>query len=102
MTTDGNGVARFAGLAEGTYYLKQVSTAPGYSLPRDTVPVKVKIPDSVAATTEGYYLAEIAAFETGTLPLTGGIGTILYTMIGLITVVSAIVLFVLYNRKKEA
>lgn len=102
MTTDSNGVARYAGLAEGTYYLKQVSTAPGYSLPRDTVPVKVKIADSVAATTEGYYLAEIAAFETGTLPLTGGIGTILYTMIGLITVVSAIMLFVLYNRKKEA
>lgn len=102
MTTDNNGVARYAGLAEGTYYLKQVSTAPGYSLPRDTVPVKVKITDSVAATTAGYYLAEIAAFETGTLPLTGGIGTILYTMIGLITIVSAIMLFVLYNRKKEA
>ena len=97
VTTDSEGKALLPGVAEGTYYLKQVSTAPGYNLPRDAVPVKVKIEGK----TEGYYIAEVSAFESGTLPFTGSIGTVLYTMIGLITVVSAILLFVLYNRKKE-
>lgn len=101
VTTDSEGKALLPGVAEGTYYLKQVSTAPGYNLPRDAVPVKVKIEGSTEGTTEGYYIAEVSAFESGTLPFTGSIGTVLYTMIGLITVVSAILLFVLYNRKKE-
>ena len=101
IITDSNGKALLPGVAEGTYYLKQVSTAPGYNLPRDAVQVKVKIEGSVEGTDEGYYIAEVSAFEAGTLPFTGSIGTILYTMIGLVTVVSAILLFVLYNRKKE-
>ena len=101
ITTDSNGKAFLPGVAEGTYYLKQVSTAPGYNLPRDAVQVKVKIEGSVEGTDEGYYVAEVSAFEAGTLPFTGSVGTVLYTMIGLITVISAILLFVLYNRKKE-
>ena len=48
-----------------------------------------------------YYEAEVAAFEAGTLPFTGGTGSILYTIIGMITVISAILLFVLYTRQKK-
>ena len=101
MTTDETGRGRLPGLAEGTYYLKQVSTASGYSLPKDAVTVKVKLEGSTPGTVEGYYEAEVAAFEAGTLPFTGGPGTILYTVIGMITVVSAVLLFVLYARKKK-
>ena len=101
MTTDSTGRGRLPGLAEGTYYLKQVSTASGYTLPKDAVTVKVKLEGSTHGSVEGYYEAEVAAFEAGTLPFTGGPGTILYTVIGMITVVSAILLFVLYARKKK-
>lgn len=101
MTTDETGRGRLPGLAEGTYYLKQVSTASGYTLPKDAVTVKVKLEGSTPGSVEGYYEAEVAAFEAGTLPFTGGPGTILYTVIGMITVVSAILLFVLYARKKK-
>ena len=101
ITTDSTGRGRLSGLAEGTYYLKQVSTASGYTLPKDAVTVKVKLEGSTPGTVEGYYQAEVAAFEAGTLPFTGGPGTILYTVIGMITVVSAILLFVLYTRKKK-
>ncbi len=101
MTTDSTGRGRLPGFAEGTYYLKQVSTASGYTLPKDAVTVKVKLEGSTPGTVEGYYQAEVAAFEAGTLPFTGGPGTILYTVIGMITVVSAILLFVLYTRKKK-
>ena len=101
MTTDSTGRGRLPGLAEGTYYLKQVSTASGYTLPKDAITIKVKLEGSTPSSVEGYYEAEVAAFEAGTLPFTGGPGTILYTVIGMITVVSAILLFVLYTRKKK-
>lgn len=102
FTTDSTGKGRLPGLAEGTYYLKQVSTASGYSLPKDAVTVKVKVEGSTASTsTTGYYEAEVAAFEAGTLPFTGGPGSILYTVIGMITIISAVLLFVLYSKKKK-
>ena len=101
ITTDSTGRGRLPGLAEGTYYLKQVSTASGYTLAKDAITIKVKLEGSTPGSVEGYYEAEVAAFEAGTLPFTGGPGTILYTVIGMITVVSAILLFVLYTRKKK-
>lgn len=101
LTTDATGRGRLPGFAEGTYYLKQVSTASGYTLPKDAITIKVKLEGSTPGSVEGYYEAEVAAFEAGTLPFTGGPGTILYTVIGMITVVSAILLFVLYTRKKK-
>lgn len=101
ITTDSTGRGRLPGLAEGTYYLKQVSTASGYTLAKDAITIKVKLEGSTPGSAEGYYEAEVAAFEAGTLPFTGGPGTILYTVIGMITVVSAILLFVLYTRKKK-
>lgn len=101
ITTDSTGRGRLPGLAEGTYYLKQVSTASGYTLAKDAIAIKVKLEGSTPGSVVGYYEAEVAAFEAGTLPFTGGPGTILYTVIGMITVVSAILLFVLYTRKKK-
>ena len=101
MTTDSTGRGRLPGLAEGTYYLKQVSTASGYTLPKDAITIKVNLEGSTPGSVDGYYEAEVAAFEAGTLPFTGGPGTILYTVIGMITIVSAILLFVLYARKKK-
>lgn len=101
MTTDSTGRGRLPGLAKGTYYLKQVSTASGYTLAKDAITIKVKLEGSTPGSVEGYYEAEVAAFEAGTLPFTGGPGTILYTVIGMITIVSAILLFVLYARKKK-
>ena len=101
ITTDSTGRGRLPGLAKGTYYLKQVSTASGYTLPKDAIAIKVKLEGSTPGSVEGYYEAEVAAFEAGTLPFTGGPGTILYTVIGMITIVSAILLFVLYARKKK-
>lgn len=101
ITTDSTGRGRLPGLAEGTYYLKQVSTASGYTLPKDAITIKVKLEGSTPGSVVGYYEAEVAAFEAGTLPFTGGPGTILYTVIGMITIVSAILLFVLYARKKK-
>ncbi len=101
LTTDSTGKGYLPGTASGTYYLKQVSTASGYSLTKDVISLKVKETGSTEGTKSGYYKVDVAAFEAGVLPFTGGTGTILYTFIGMITIVSAVLLFVLYAKKKK-
>lgn len=101
FTTDGNGRGSLAGVKAGTYYLKQVSTAAGYTLPKDAVPVKVKIPGATAGTVTGYYRADIAAYEAGSLPFTGGSGTSLFSLIGLLVIGASAVAIIVYRNKKE-
>ena len=101
FTTDGNGRGSLAGVKAGTYYLKQVSTAAGYTLPKDAVPVKVKIPGATAGTVTGYYRADIAAYEAGSLPFTGGSGTSLFSLIGLLVIGVAAVAIIVYRNNKE-
>lgn len=101
FTTDSNGRGSLAGVKSGTYYLKQVSTAAGYTLPKDTVAVKVKITGATAGTVTGYYRADIAAYEAGTLPFTGGSGTSLFSLIGLLVIGASAVAIIVYRNKKE-
>lgn len=101
FTTDSNGRGSLAGVKSGTYYLKQVSTAAGYTLPKDAVAVKVKITGATAGTVTGYYRADIAAYEAGTLPFTGGSGTSLFSLIGLLVIGASAVAIIVYRNKKE-
>ena len=101
FTTDGNGRGSLAGVKAGTYYLKQVSTAAGYTLPKDAVPVKVKIPGATAGTVTGYYRADIAAYEAGSLPFTGGSGTSLFSLIGLLVIGASAVAIIVYRDRKS-
>ena len=91
--TDGNGILR--GIAAGTYYLKNVKTAPGYKL-ADTVGVEVGKTDS----TDGYYSVTAAVILASTLPFTGGIGTIIYTVIGLSIIIASVVVLNVYRKRK--
>lgn len=101
FTTDSNGRGSLAGVKSGTYYLKQVSTAAGYTLPKDAVAVKVKVTGATAGTVTGYYRADIAAYEAGTLPFTGGSGTSLFSLIGLLVIGASAVAIIVYRNKKE-
>lgn len=98
ITTDSSGKGTLAGVAEGTYYLKQTKTASGYGL-ANTTSMKVKITGSVASDTEGYYKVEIPLSSSGLLPYTGGVGTIIYSLIGLLIIGGGVLGFVLYNKK---
>ena len=50
---------------------------------------------------DGYYELDIANTEVGLLPVTGSIGTIILTVVGLIVVGGAIYFFVVYKKKKQ-
>ena len=100
ITTDSSGKGTLAGVAEGTYYLKNTKTKSGYDL-ATTTSMKVKISGSVASTTDGYYKVEIEVPVTKSLPLTGGVGTIIYTGIGILIIVVSVILIILYNKKSK-
>ena len=100
ITTDSSGKGTLAGVAEGTYYIKNTKTKSGYGL-ATTTSMKVKISGSVASTTDGYYKVEIEVPEAGSLPLTGGSGIVTYIIIGLLIILVAVIGFVLYSKKNK-
>lgn len=100
ITTDSSGKGTLAGVAEGTYYIKNTKTKSGYRL-ANTTAMKVKISGSVASDTDGYYKVEIEVPEATILPVTGGSGTIIYTALGLIIIVTSITVFTVYTKKQK-
>lgn len=100
ITTDSSGKGTLAGVAEGTYYIKNTKTKSGYRL-APTTSMKVKIAGSVASDTDGYYKVEIEVPTANLLPITGGSGTIIYTALGLIIIVTSITVFTVYTKKQK-
>ena len=106
ITTNANGLVTYKGLKAGTYYLKEITAPTGYALIRDAITVTLEADATKTGTTtatagEGYIRYEVANAEVGLLPSTGGIGTIIYTVIGLLVVVGSISLVVVYRAKKN-
>lgn len=87
-----DGTATFIGLAEGTYYLKQIKSASGYKLLADTLEFEV-------SKTLDYTTMDIVNTENGFLPSTGGIGTIIYTLIGLLVIGISSVFVIKYKKQ---
>lgn len=100
ITTDSSGKGTLAGVAEGTYYIKNTKTKSGYRL-APTTSMKVKIAGSVASDTDGYYKVEIEVPTATLLPIIGGSGTIIYTALGLIIIVTSITVFTVYTKKQK-
>ena len=101
ITTDSNGVGFLAGVKDGTYYIKQTKTAAGYSLAPLTS-MKVNITGSVPnEENDIFYNVEINVPKAGLLPFTGGIGTIIYTVIGLSIIIGTVVIYTMYKKKNK-
>lgn len=105
-TTDENGVALFCGLAYGEYYLVETNAPDGYN--KLTAPVQVVIDatshlDDDTATggvQEGSSVTvkNSAKFQ---LPTTGGMGTTLFTVGGILIMVSAMLMILVPGKKKN-
>ena len=100
ITTGSSGKGTLAGVSEGNYYIKNTKTKSGYRL-ANTTAMKVKIAGSVASDTDGYYKVEIEVPTATLLPITGGSGTIIYTALGLIIIVTSITVFTVYTKKQK-
>ena len=102
--TDANGTATFAKYeANGTnydYYLVETQAPSGYNILNNAV--KVNFTDSDVATTEGIYTVTVPNSSGIKLPITGGTGSVIFTVIGIALMVGAVVLFVLSRKKSKA
>lgn len=102
--TDANGAATFEKYeANGTnydYYLVETQAPSGYNLLDDAV--KVNFTDSDVATTEGIYTVKVPNSSGIKLPITGGTGTVIFTVIGIVLMVGAVILLVVSRKKSKA
>lgn len=103
ITTNESGIVQYKGLAAGTYYIKETKAPTGYRLNNSVISAKIGPGEGSLANaeTEGYYRLEVANEKAGLLPVTGGLGTIIITLMGLVIVASAIYFFFIYRKKRE-
>lgn len=117
-TTGTDGVITFGGLGEGTYFITELKTKDGYNLL--TAPITVKIDakiDATSGTTSCEWTAKVNGNKTNVfdtkenmvkltvennkgsdLPITGGIGTTIFYVIGGLLVCGAVVMAI--TKKK--
>lgn len=95
-TTGEDGTITFKGLNPGTYWLVETEAPNGYA--KMTKAFKVEVED-----TEEDHLAHVTVLNTASfsLPITGGIGTLIFTFSG-IALMGAAALLYIRSRKKKA
>ena len=103
IVTNTNGTVKIKGLDVGTYYFKEITAPKGYSVRQDSVNATLEVTaengkDGVAskvltATTE------MKDTKLNSLPSTGGMGTYLFTIIGVVVMAGAAGAFFISRRK---
>ena len=101
--TNDNGAATFEKYeANGTnydYYLVETQAPSGYNILDNAV--KLNFTDADVAGTAGVYTVEVPNSSGIKLPITGGTGTVIFTIIGIALMVGAVVLFVVSRKKAK-
>ncbi len=100
LVTDGNGQITIEGLTPGTYYLHEtkapIDKEDGKPYRLLTKPIEVKVENNKVTNKDVTVENSKSGWE---LPTTGGIGTILFTLIGLVLMITA---FTLYVRRRQS
>ncbi|WP_288146745.1 SpaH/EbpB family LPXTG-anchored major pilin [Thomasclavelia cocleata] len=121
VETDKEGLAYFVGLEAGTYYLKETKAPEGYQIldGRATLVIEADLETGDAVyTLNGTVIAETTAIENGgsaskvvvtkfantkgfNLPKTGGAGTWMFTVGGILIMASMVTVFVKLRKKEN-
>lgn len=104
LTTDANGVASFKKYeANGTkynYYLVETKGPSGYNLL--TSAIKVNFTDTDVAERAGVFTVQVANSSRIELPITGGMGTVIFTALGIALMGTALTAYIIFRKKVKA
>lgn len=81
------------------YYLVETRAPSGYNILDNAV--KVNFTDTEVEATAGVYTVKVPNSSGILLPITGGTGTVIFTIIGIALMVGAVVLFVVSRKKAK-
>lgn len=84
------------GLAAGTYYVKETKAPAGYKLDSKVHTVVLGVNED--ADEDGYVKLEVVNIAGGTLPSTGGMGTVIFTVVGIALAGGAALLLITKKR----
>lgn len=82
------------------YYLVETKAPSGYNILADAV--KVNFTDADVKATNGVYTVEVPNSSGITLPITGGEGIVLFSVIGIVFMGGAVFLFIMTRKKAKA
>ena len=103
LITDADGAATFekyeANDTNYNYYLVETQAPSGYNLLDKAV--TVNFTDADVENTAGVYTVKVSNSSGIQLPITGGTGTVIFTIIGIALMVGAVVLFVVSRKKAK-
>ena len=95
------GIAKFDGLAPGTYYVKETTAPDGYNLNSHVFPITIADNGTVSGT--GVDGIQLTVTDTKVIvPNTGGEGTLIFTIVGIALIACAAVLFIIYKKKNAS
>ncbi len=104
FTTDSNGLITLTGLQEGTYTFVETAAPAGYQLPgADAEPVTVTLTltrngTTVESASEMSKTQPVQNSKVAPMPMTGGMGTTLFYVVGSLLAVGAVVLLITKKR----